>query len=313
MPEPSIPMLTGDPSPATIHTVLAERGALLLRDPQRSAAEFAAIGDALMTAVPYANGLHDERDVVSADATTTTVTRGLAGMPLHREASYAPGSPDVLTFMCVRPADDGGATTLCDGVELLAALPRPVRAEFEDMHLVWESTLEPERWHRMFGTTDRDEVVAAIRQWEPYLRPWEGIGARFTAAGALTTWFRTRCTPPTYFGGEPAFCNSLLISRPGEDEYQEQRLSVRTGTGDRVPEELIVEVATAASDRTFAVPWQAGDVLVVDNSRYLHGRQAFQDPGRSVLVRMGLFGQPAEEGVDPGSRPESEREGEDPA
>jgi hypothetical protein len=106
-------------------------------------------------------------------------------------------------------------------------------------------------------------------------------------ATALVTGFGTRCTPPTRFGGVPAFCNSLFISRPGEDEYHDQRLRVRTAAGGPVPADLLSVAAEVARELTVAVPWQAGDVLVVDNSRYLHGRQAFTDTGRSVMVRMG--------------------------
>lgn len=42
-----------------------------------------------------------------------------------------------------------------------------------------------------------------------------------------------------------------------------------------------------AAGLTVAVPWRAGDVLVVDNTPFLHGRQAFTDHGRAVMVRMG--------------------------
>jgi alpha-ketoglutarate-dependent taurine dioxygenase len=52
---------------------------------------------------------------------------------------------------------------------------------------------------------------------------------------------------------------------------------------------LLDAVAAAAQRLTIAVPWRAGDVLLVDNSRYLHGRRAFKDAGRTVMVRMGFL------------------------
>ncbi|TDB99907.1 hypothetical protein E1091_05970 [Micromonospora fluostatini] len=288
MDDDRIPVLTGRPAPDTVLATLARHGAVLLRDGDWRRETFVRLGDALMTPLPYDGAFHDERDVVGDDPTTTTVTRGTRGMPLHREASYAPGSPDLLTFLCERPAADGGGTTLCDGVALLAALPEPVREQFARLEIIWESRMPTAAWQQMFGTTDRAVARRALRQWEPYLRPWESIHVDFTDE-ELTTGFGTRCTPPTRFGALPAFCNSLFISRPGEDEYRDQRLRVRTRSGTPVDDQLVAAAATAAADLTVTVPWRAGDVLVVDNSRYLHGRQAFQDTGRTVLVRMGML------------------------
>jgi alpha-ketoglutarate-dependent taurine dioxygenase len=33
--------------------------------------------------------------------------------------------------------------------------------------------------------------------------------------------------------------------------------------------------------------WQENDLLIFDNSRYMHGRTAFTDTKRQILVRMG--------------------------
>ncbi|MDG4752626.1 YcaO-like family protein [Micromonospora sp. WMMD718] len=51
----------------------------------------------------------------------------------------------------------------------------------------------------------------------------------------------------------------------------------RAAAGTPVPAHLLSVAAEVAHRFTVTVPWQAGDVLVVDNSRYLHGRQAFTD------------------------------------
>ncbi|MFD6610427.1 TauD/TfdA family dioxygenase [Micromonospora chalcea] len=285
MAEQDVPALVGTPTPDTVLAAVAEHGAVLLRGGWRHDA-YVALGDALMTASPYQGGFHDERDVIGGDPTTTTVTRGTQGMPLHREASYAPGAPDLLMFRCERPAADGGATTLCDGLALLAALPAAVRAACEELTLRWESALPTPVWQRMCGTTDPAAAERMLRQWEPYLRPWESIHIDVDE-DAMTVGFGTRCTPPTLFEGVPAFCNSLFISRPQPGEYHDRRLRVRSGTGAPVPEDLVATAADVAARLTVAVPWRSGDVLVVDNSRYLHGRQAFTDAGRAVAVRMG--------------------------
>ena len=39
-------------------------------------------------------------------------------MPLHSEASYSPSWPEIIWFFCVIPSNQGGETTLCDGIKL---------------------------------------------------------------------------------------------------------------------------------------------------------------------------------------------------
>ena len=36
------------------------------------------------------------------------------------------------------------------------------------------------------------------------------------------------------------------------------------------------------------VAWEPGDLLMVDNSRFMHGRRAFADPQREHLTLMGI-------------------------
>ena len=244
-----IPVLLGAPAPRTVLAALVERGAVLLHGGWDHEA-FVALGDTLMEPMPYQGGFHNERKVVEGDPTTTTVTHGTQAMPLHREASYAPGSPDVLMFRCERPAADGGATTLCDGVALLAALPDLVRTAFERLELRWESSFPTAQWQRMCGTHDPASAIRLLRRWERHLRSWESIHVDIDDA-MMTVGFGTKCTPPTRFGAIASFCNSLFMSRPRDGEYRDQRLRVRTATGEPVPTTDIDAAFEAAQELDF--------------------------------------------------------------
>jgi len=282
-----IPIVADAAPEAVLATVIAD-GAALIRGVPAPREAFQALGDAVMEPLRHENRISNERDLVPDDPTTTTVTCGTEGIPLHREASYLPGAPDLLTFHCVRPAAVGGATTLCDGVALLDALEPATRATLTGLDIVWETPLGPEHWPALTGTTDRAAAIRYVRGWAAHLLPWQTIDAGFDG-DVLTIAFGTPCTPPTLFGGVPAFCNSLLITAPDADDYVEGQLRVRLAQGGPIPPDLLDEVRQVARRLTVAVPWQAGDTVVVDNTRYLHGRQAFDDPARNVLVRMGYL------------------------
>ena len=56
-------------------------------------------------------------------------------------------------------------------------------------------------------------------------------------------------------------------------------------TGDPIGEEVVELLNTVYEANTAREPWQAGDLLLVDNVRTAHSREPFEGP-REVLVAM---------------------------
>jgi hypothetical protein len=54
--------------------------------------------------------------------------------------------------------------------------------------------------------------------------------------------------------------------------------------GTPIEEEVLAALQRAASESMLAVNWKAGDFVVVDNNRMLHGRNASTDPLRDIVV-----------------------------
>ncbi|HSD48169.1 MAG TPA: TauD/TfdA family dioxygenase, partial [Pyrinomonadaceae bacterium] len=143
--------------PGAVRAALEEHGAIVIRAGS-SVSDFEALSNELITPmVHHSTSTTVERDVVNKDGTTSTVNKGMDYIPLHREGSYAPGCPDLLMLYCVKPADtrgpndDGGQTTLCDGVELLNALAPGIRKFVENAILRWSWSATPERWMAALG------------------------------------------------------------------------------------------------------------------------------------------------------------------
>ena len=145
-----------------------------------SLTDFEALSDQLMTPmVHHSTSTAIERDVVNEAGTTSTVNKGMDYIPLHREASYAPGCPDILMLYCVRPANTGGETTLCDGVALLHSLPARIRNYVDNAILKWSWSVTPERWMATLGVNSKEAAVAKLKKIQLTLRPWEKLETNF--------------------------------------------------------------------------------------------------------------------------------------
>lgn len=286
-----IPVLT-ESNPDTVRAVLAEHGVAVVRAPGATLDEFTGLSEALITAMVHHATNTIERDPVDNDPRTSTVTKGTEGVPLHREGSYAPGCPDLLMFYCDRPASAGGETILCDGVELLRRLDSSIRTYVEDLDLYWSWAAPPERWQQMLGVRTTAECEVALDKLRGTLKPYEALEAHFEGE-RLHGRFRTGCVIPSAGSGLPSFCNSLLANayQKRSDFHARDKFEVAVEDGSRFPADVLAEIKEVSDEVSFDLQWEPGDIAVVDNSRFMHGRREFDDPDRRILVRMGYLDQ----------------------
>jgi alpha-ketoglutarate-dependent taurine dioxygenase len=277
-----------DCDPSRVKESLKEAGAVVIRA-GASRENFEELSARLMTpVVHHSTSTAIERDPVSADATTSTVNKGMDYIPLHREASYAPGCPDLLMLYCVRPADEGGETFVCDGVELVESLRASTRDFVKDAVLKWSWRSGPERWKATLGASSKEEAEARLKVIEKRLPAWEKLEAAFDG-DVLEGHFQTLCVIPTKWGGLRSFCNSLLIyhHRDTSPFYPKTLYTPTLGDGSPFPSDVLQEITELAEGRIRDFVWESGDILLIDNSRFMHGRRAFTDTDRRILFRMG--------------------------
>jgi len=271
-----------------VRDALKEHGAVVVRA-GAGLNDFETLSDRLIKPmVHHSTSTTIERDVVNADGTTSTVNKGMDYIPLHREGSYAPGCPDLLMLYCVRPADAGGQTTLCDGVDLLNAIPAKTRKFVSDAILKWSWSATPERWRASLGVDSQDAALTRLNLMKSRLPAWENLEAEFDD-DILKGVFQTLCVIPTRWGGRRSFCNSLLIYhyRQATEFYPKHHYIPTMGDGSPFPPDVLAEISELARERTHSTQWRANDILIFDNSRYMHGRTGFTDTQRQILVRMG--------------------------
>jgi hypothetical protein len=82
------------------------------------------------------------------------------------------------------------------------------------------------------------------------------------------------------FNEEPAFGNFLLFARFALRVSHFPLLD----DGQVVPDEWVESVRQVAAPITYALQWQRGDILIVDNSRFMHGRREILNPAERKIA-----------------------------
>lgn len=213
------------------------------------------------------------REILDAAHNIQSVNRGVAAFPLHPELSREPWKPDACFFGCLTPPREQGATTICDGVALVRDFPAEVRAQFEGRRLLYLQPAIPEELAYWLGTpTPTDRQLAAPPPQSPYF---------FGRSG--TTVVRGFARPALHrpmFAEGPAFGNFLLFGR----YLRGIRDFPLFEDGSIVPDALLERVRAVADRLTVPIAWQRGDLLMLDNTRFMHGRTAVIDPERRLIA-----------------------------
>ena len=92
--------------------------------------------------------------------------------------------------------------------------------------------------------------------------------------GQILRGFLRPLLEPPIFQQRPAFANFILFAR----DYLRLTDVPLLDDGKPFPDEWLDVVRTNARKLTYAHAWQKGDVLIADNSRFMHGRRAIADP-----------------------------------
>lgn len=208
------------------------------------------------------------RAPIDAGANIHSVDGGTGAFALHPELSREPWKPDVAFFACLIPPGEGGRTTLCDGVALARELPPEVGAGLDGRRLLYLMQAWPALLDYWLGTpAPSDAQLAAPPPGCPYF-------FRRMADGSVVRGFSRPALHKPMFSDAPVFGNFLLFARFTRHLSDFPLLD----DGRPVPEAWLQAIRATGDRLTVAIDWRAGDLLMLDNTRFLHGRTAITDP-----------------------------------
>lgn len=276
-----------------LRAVVAEHGRVLvrglgLRDASRIGAVFQRLATSLMTEKEtFASRRRYFDDVYSASKWPPNQQ-----MCMHHELSYALEFPGLMMFACLTAPASGGATGVADAPAVLDALPAGLVTRFEREGWLLTRNYNEDIGASVaeaFGTDDRAAVerychANAIEfEWQP----GGGLRTRQHRSAVI----RHPVTGQRCWFNQIAFLNERTLDPEIReylaDVYGPDALPFNTfyGHGDPVGEDVVQLINETYEAATTREPWQAGDLLLLDNIRTAHSRDPFQGP-REILAAM---------------------------
>jgi alpha-ketoglutarate-dependent taurine dioxygenase len=276
-----------------VRAAVAEHGSLLVRGlGLRDETEVAAVFGQLATDLMTEKEAFAPREARAGGLYSSTTWPANQPMCMHHELSYALESPGLMLFACLTPPAAGGATGVADAAAVLDALPADLVDRFEREGWLLTRSYNDEigaSYAEAFGTEDRAAVEAYCRA-NAIEFEWQGDGGLRTRQRRRAV-VRHPVTGQRCWFNQVAFLNEWTLA-PEIREYLVDvygpdglPFNTRVGNGDPVTEDVVALLNQVYEAQTAREPWQAGDLMLVDNVRTAHSREAYEG-AREVLVGM---------------------------
>lgn len=246
-----------------------EGGALLFRGFKSNIKVFRNVTEKYGKNFKIAHTNLNDREYPDMDYSLATVNNGFEAIDFHTETNI-PYNVDIFWMYCIQPAKEKGRTGIVDGIKVLNELTQRTRKHFEEEGGYWSvSSISQSEWQLFFPEM-------SIDQMKQHLSGLENVYAvELDENNALSFRFKQ---PPI---NKTAFCqlNAFIARILDWPEHVLRR------DGTKYPKDIITEINQAVYKHAIWINWQPGDFLIVNNTRVMHAREAFEDPERRLLVR----------------------------
>jgi alpha-ketoglutarate-dependent taurine dioxygenase len=180
----------------------------------------------------------------------------------HCENASTPFGSDIIWFCCAVPVK-GGETFFWNGVKVWEELSESIKQLFLSKKVRYWRDIPVEQWKSFLG---EDSAIANVKQM---LDNIEGIKYKINKDESIYMEYICSAVKKPNFDERLAFANSVMY------EYSLQRVTFEDGSP--IPDVIIAEINDIMNKLTETISWQTGDLAMVDNSKFLHGRPAFTD------------------------------------
>jgi len=204
----------------------------------------------------------------SLDGFADLIDNGTDARGLHREDSSIPWQPDVVCFGCAVPAAQGSETIVCDAAKVWKELSEPTQSLFLSQKIKYIHNFSAEQWKTFFGS---DTTIVDVKRT---LDELEGVSYSVDENQSICLEYTCSAVIKTRFDGQDAFANAIMACCGNQEVLLEN--------GSLIPNAVIEEIKEVTDKLTQEIKWQTGDLVMIDNSRFMHGRRAIIDTRRKI-------------------------------
>ena len=242
---------------------------------------------------------------ITSDKFVNFVDNGTIDRVAHSERAYFPFRPDVIWFCCTVPAEKGGETLFWDGVRVWEELSEASKKLFLSKKLKFRHDIPSSSWekykyiyrimykinslfHKCLRMTSfvisfiyrLNNDLGVILNLKQGVDDLKGVSFQLDSEGKAG-YFEYVCSAvvKTKYGDQTAFANSFWA-------YQKRTEKSVFEDGSRASDEVVGEIEEVLERLAEKISWQAGDLVMIDNSRILHGRREFYDKRRQVFTTL---------------------------
>ncbi|CAL0324102.1 unnamed protein product [Lupinus luteus] len=274
-----------------LESLLLKSGAVIFRGfPVNTASDFNDVVESFeYEELPYVGGAAPRTNVVGR-VFTANESPPDQKIPFHHEMAQVPEFPSKLFFYCEVEPGSGGETPI--------VLSHVVYERMKEKYPEFVERLEKYGllYIRVLGEDDNPSSPIG-RGWKStFLTTDKSVAEqRAEKLGMKLEWLDDGVK--TIMGPIPAvkydekrhrkiWFNSMVAAYTGwKDEKNDPVKAVTFGDGQPLPADIVYDCLRILEEECVAIPWQKGDVLLLDNWAVLHSRRSF-DPPRRVLASL---------------------------
>ncbi|MDF0552717.1 TauD/TfdA family dioxygenase [Kamptonema sp. UHCC 0994] len=211
----------------------------------------------------------------TSDGAIHLINEGMGYIAPHAEGATTPLRPDAVWFCCDVPAADGGETLFWDGVQVWSELSEELQQLFVNKKNKFIHNIPVANWKHFLGEN------ATIVDVEKALNNFEGIQYTINDDQSVTLAYVCSAVVKTKYGNDDSFANGII------NEHRTRKVIFEDDSP--IPDAAIDEIKEVMDRLTIGISWQSGDLVMIDNSRFLHGRQAFTDSRRKIFFANSML------------------------
>ncbi|MEV5212478.1 TauD/TfdA family dioxygenase [Micromonospora sp. NPDC053740] len=213
-------------------------------------------------------------------------------IPLHNENSYTDSWPSRIYFYCAVAAEQGGETPTADSRRVYRRIDPAVREKFERTGVLYVRNFTDGidlSWQEVFQTTERAVVEAYCAAHGIEVEWGSGSPVLRTRQHCEATLPHPRSGELVWFNQAHLFHTSALA--PDEQVTLVNELGIENvprnafyGNGDSIEPAVLEHIREVYEQEKVVIPWQRGDIMMLDNLLFAHGRNPYKGDRKTVVA-----------------------------